>query len=101
LKGDRKSIGFNPKEETHEFLTQTFDLEIGDVIYTCSDGYADQFGGEKGKKFMSKRLKQLFTEMSTLPLNQQKEKLAETLTDWIGDLEQLDDVLVIGVRITE
>jgi serine phosphatase RsbU (regulator of sigma subunit) len=99
LKGDRKSIGFNPKEETHEFQTHCFDLEVGDVIYTCSDGYADQFGGEKGKKFMSKRLKQLFIEMSALPLNQQKENLAATLADWIGDLEQLDDVLVIGVRI--
>ncbi|MDG1331743.1 MAG: 7TM diverse intracellular signaling domain-containing protein [Crocinitomicaceae bacterium] len=101
LKGDRKSIGFNPKEETHEFQTQSFDLETGDMIYTCSDGYMDQFGGERGKKFMSKRLKALFAEISSLPLEEQREQLSSTLTDWIGDLEQLDDVLVIGVRIGE
>lgn len=100
LKGDRKSIGFNPKEESHEFQTQTLQLEIGDIIYTCSDGFADQFGGPKGKKFMSKQLKSLFIEMSSLPLGDQKNKLDETLVEWIGEFEQLDDVLVIGVQIT-
>ena len=100
LKGDRKSIGFNPKEETHEFQTQTFQLEIGDIIYTCSDGYADQFGGPKGKKFMSKQLKSLFIEMSALPLEVQRTKLNETLVEWMGDFEQLDDILIIGVQIT-
>ena len=100
LKGDRKSIGFNPKEESHEFKTHEFQLEIGDLIYTCSDGYADQFGGEKGKKFMSKQLKSLFVEISSLPLKDQKKKLKESLIDWMGDHEQLDDILVIGVQIT-
>jgi len=99
LKGDRKSIGFNPREESHTFKTQSVNLEEGDMIYTCSDGYADQFGGERGKKFMSKRLKKLFVEMSTLPLSEQREKLATTFREWVGDLEQLDDVLVIGVRV--
>jgi serine phosphatase RsbU (regulator of sigma subunit) len=101
LKGDRKSIGFNPKEETHEFQTQTFQLEIGDIVYTCSDGYADQFGGSRGKKFMSKQLKSLFVEMSSLPLEDQKMRLNETLVEWMGDCEQLDDILVIGVRISD
>lgn len=101
LKGDRKSIGFNPKEESHSFKSQSFDLEVGDMIYTSSDGYADQFGGEKGKKFMSKRLKKLFIDISELPLSEQKEKLADTLKAWIGNLEQLDDVLVIGVRVND
>lgn len=100
LKGDRKSIGFNPKEESHEFQTQQFQLEIGDVIYTCSDGYADQFGGSKGKKFMSKQLKSLFVEISSLPMKDQKKKLNQTLIDWMGKHEQLDDILVIGVQIT-
>ncbi len=101
LKGDRKSIGFNPLEESHEFETQTFQLEKGDMIYTCSDGYADQFGGPKGKKFMSKRLKTLFIEISNLPFSEQQSILRQTLTDWRGSLEQLDDILVIGVRITD
>lgn len=100
LKGDRKSIGFNPNEETHKFQTETFQLEVGDMIYTCSDGYADQFGGPKGKKFMSKRLKSLFVEMSKLPLKDQKKKLTDALVEWMGDVEQLDDILVIGVQIT-
>ncbi len=101
LKGDRKSIGFNPLEESHEFETQTFQLEKGDMIYTCSDGYADQFGGPKGKKFMSKRLKSLFVQISDLPFSEQRSILVQTLNDWKGKLEQLDDILVIGVRITD
>lgn len=100
IKGDRKSIGFNPKEESHQFETHIIQLEIGDMIYTCSDGYADQFGGPRGKKFMSKKLKSLFIEMSLLPLPDQKIKLKETLEQWIWDREQLDDILVIGVEIT-
>lgn len=100
LKGDRKSIGFDPKEESHAFESQEFDLEVDDMIYTCSDGYADQFGGAAGKKFMVKQLKALFVELSTLPLHEQKARLAETLKIWMGTHEQLDDVLVIGVRIT-
>ena len=100
LKGDRKSIGFNPREESHQFLTQTLQLEIGDIVYTCSDGFADQFGGPKGKKYMSKQLKNLFVEMSSLPLKDQKTKLHEALVEWMGDEEQLDDILVIGVQIT-
>lgn len=99
LKGDRKSIGFDPKEESHVFETQEFDLEMGDMIYTCSDGYADQFGGDSGKKFMSRQLKSLFVELSLLPLDEQKLRFSETLKNWMGDHEQLDDVLVIGVRI--
>ena len=63
------------------------------------DIFADQFGGEKGKKFMSKQVKELFVEISDLPPNEQKERLAATFEKWVGNLEQLDDVLVIGVRI--
>ena len=100
LRGDRKSIGFNPNEESHEFKNQTMQLEPGDMVFTCSDGYADQFGGPKGKKFMSKRLKSLFVEISDLPLEAQKARLKGVLTDWMGPSEQLDDVLVIGVRVS-
>lgn len=101
LKGDRKSIGFDPKEESHSFETHELDLEIGDIIYTCSDGYADQFGGSNGKKFMVKKLKSLFVEICELPLPEQKNRLKESLEEWMGAYEQLDDILVIGVKITE
>jgi serine phosphatase RsbU (regulator of sigma subunit) len=99
LKGDRKSIGFDPNEESHSFQTQTFQLEEGDIIYTCSDGFADQFGGPKGKKFMSKQLKSLFVEISSKPIDEQRNILDTTLSEWMGDLEQLDDILVIGVKV--
>ena len=99
LKGDRKSIGFNPKEETHEFQTQTFQLEIGDIVYTCSDGYADQFGGPKGKKFKLKTLKALILEVSNSPIQEQQELLNKAFNDWKGDIEQLDDVCLIGIKI--
>lgn len=101
LKGDRKSIGFDPNEESHSFQTQIFELEVGDMIYTCSDGYADQFGGPKGKKFMSKQLKKLFIEISSLPMDEQNRRLKVRLEEWMGDDQQLDDILILGVRIVE
>jgi serine phosphatase RsbU (regulator of sigma subunit) len=101
LKGDRKSIGFAPNEESHSFQTQTLELEVGDMIYTCSDGYADQFGGPKGKKFMLKQLKKLFIEISSLPMDEQNKRLKVRLEEWMGDDQQLDDILILGVRIVE
>ncbi len=100
LKGDRKSIGFIDGDEVHKFSNQVFDLKTGDVIYTCSDGYADQFGGPKDKKFMSKRLKRLLVEIAPLSLVEQKERVESEFDEWRGNTEQLDDVLLIGLRIT-
>jgi serine phosphatase RsbU (regulator of sigma subunit) len=99
LKGDRKSIGFVEGEEVHNFANQVFALESGDLIYTCSDGYADQFGGPKDKKFMSKRLKRLLIEIAPLPLVDQQKRVEMEFDEWIGGQEQVDDVLLIGVRI--
>jgi len=64
-----------------------------------TDGYADQFGGEKGKKFMKKRFKELLIKNIELSIMTQKEELDLNFENWRGDLEQLDDVCVIGVRI--
>jgi serine phosphatase RsbU (regulator of sigma subunit) len=100
LKGDRKSIGFVEGEEVHHFTNQVFALESGDIIYTCSDGYADQFGGPKDKKFMSKRLKILLIEIAVLPLIDQQKRVEKEFDEWIGDQEQVDDVLLIGVYIS-
>ena len=69
------------------------------MVYTITDGMPDQFGGTKGKKFMSKQLKELIVSISHLPMNEQKEKLSNAFNLWKGDLEQIDDVLVIGVRV--
>lgn len=70
-----------------------------DMLYIFSDGFADQFGGEKGKKFMLKNFKQLLIEIAELPLDRQEEALRTAYNNWKGDTEQIDDVLVIGIRL--
>lgn len=97
LKGDKQPVGKHYKEQP--FSEQKFKLEENDTIYTFTDGYADQFGGPKGKKFMYKQFKELLISIANQPLEKQKEKLAQVFGDWKGDLEQIDDVCVIGVRI--
>ncbi len=81
------------------FTQQTIQLNKGDCIYTFTDGYADQFGGDKGKKFRSKRFESILTENSHIAMKIQKEILETTIDDWRGNQEQVDDILVIGVRV--
>ena len=72
------------------------------MIYAFSDGYADQFGGPKDKKFMKKRLRELLIEISSMPdLNQQKSVLRERFFEWKMSNDQVDDILIIGVRYKE
>ena len=71
----------------------------GDVFYIFSDGYADQFGGTDAKKFMTKRLKELLVQISDKPMPEQKEILYQTHLNWRGEHEQIDDIIVFGVRI--
>lgn len=98
-KGDRKAIG-NTISKDHEFYTtHEIKIEKGDIIYSFTDGIVDQFGGEKGKKFMSKRVKELLLTVAELPMEEQKMKIEQAFMKWKGDLEQIDDVLVIGVRV--
>jgi len=86
-------------EEMKPFSLQKIDLKKGDVIYTFTDGYADQFGGPKGKKFKYKQLQEKLLSNCSLPMEDQKRILESTLDEWRGNLEQVDDILVIGVRI--
>jgi serine phosphatase RsbU (regulator of sigma subunit) len=81
------------------FSVQQIQLEKGDTIYTFSDGYADQFGGEKGKKFKLKSLKELLLSVQGKPLSEQKQIIDNMFETWKGNLEQIDDVSVIGVKI--
>ena len=97
IKGDKQHIGKHHKEA--DFLHHSIDLKQGDHIYLFSDGYADQFGGPKGKKFMYKQFKELLISINDKPLNQQKEILDSTFESWKGELEQIDDVCVIGIKI--
>lgn len=97
LEGDKQPVG--NYQDAKPFKLHRFALQKGDMLYLCTDGYADQFGGPKGKKLKSKVLKELLLSLSVQPLYQQKEKLVRFLEDWKGDLEQLDDISVFGFRI--
>ena len=74
-------------------------LEKGDVIYALTDGYPDQFGGPKGKKFMYKPFRNMLLEIHQTPMDEQHKALLKAFNDWKSDIEQIDDVCVIGVRI--
>jgi serine phosphatase RsbU (regulator of sigma subunit) len=81
------------------FKTSILELQKEDVIYTFTDGFADQFGGEKGKKYKYSQLKNTLISISKQPLKNQKKTLDSSFEQWKGDLEQVDDVCVIGIRI--
>ncbi len=93
----RNPIGFYLKEVDFEY--HEIQLQKDDNLYIFSDGYADQFGGEEDKKFTAKRFKQLLLSNSNLPMNEQKNILEETFNKWKGNVEQTDDVVVMGIKI--
>jgi len=97
IKGDKQPIGYHPLQK--EFTNHEIKLQNGSGIYIFSDGYADQFGGPKGKKFKYKQLEELVLANHHLPMTEQKALLKKTFIDWVGNLEQIDDVCVIGVRL--
>jgi serine phosphatase RsbU (regulator of sigma subunit) len=100
IKGDKHPIGAYEGEVLYPFTNHEIQLEKGDVVYTFSDGYADQFGGTRGKKFMYKKFKRLLLSICDKPMNEQQEVLEQRMAEWMGDnYEQIDDILVIGVRI--
>jgi len=98
VRANKMPIGGN-QFESEAFTTHEINLTKGDRIYIFSDGYADQFGGIKEKKFTVKRMKELLDNIQSHPLNKHEEFLATAFGDWKGDLEQTDDVLVIGVEV--
>lgn len=98
LSPDKMPVGKHDKDQT-PFTQNEFDLQTGDVVYALTDGFPDQFGGEKGKKFMHKKLKELLVSISNDPMEMQREKLSTVFANWKGTLEQVDDVCVIGVRV--
>jgi len=98
LNADKMPVGASPKQ-TESFTLQSFELRKGDVVYAFTDGYADQFGGVKGKKFKYRQLEEKLLAMSSLKMEEQKKLLEETLENWQGGLEQVDDILIMGIRI--
>ncbi|PCH64717.1 MAG: hypothetical protein COC01_10660, partial [Bacteroidetes bacterium] len=70
-----------------------------DSIYLLSDGFADQFGGAKGRRFTTKRMQQLIGNFQDLPMKEQKEKYDEVITRWMGKEEQIDDITLVGFTL--
>jgi len=98
-KGDKFPIGGLQYEGERTFTNKTVEVQDGDSLYMFSDGYADQFGGEKGKKFMVKNLQNTLLQIQSKPIHDQKNILDTTIEMWRGSLEQIDDILVIGVQV--
>lgn len=81
------------------FTTNTISLQKEDSLFIFSDGFSDQFGGEKGKKFMSRQFKNFLLSINNLSMDTQKELILEKFKEWKGNNEQVDDVCVVGVRV--
>ncbi|MEQ8359821.1 MAG: SpoIIE family protein phosphatase [Cytophagales bacterium] len=99
-KGDKNPIGGGELAKAKTFTNHEFELEKGDCVYIFSDGFTDQFGGPDGKKFMPKQLKKILSSVSKEPIDVQEKTIRKAFNDWKGDEEQLDDVLIIGLRIS-
>ncbi|MCB9224896.1 MAG: SpoIIE family protein phosphatase [Crocinitomicaceae bacterium] len=99
VKGDSHPIGAYIGEELKPFTARTIEIEKGDMIYIFSDGYADQFGGPNGKKYKYKTFKNFLLSIAHLDADEQKSRLITEYEEWKGNYEQIDDVLVMGVRV--
>ncbi len=95
---DKQPVGIST-DHAKQFTQQKISLQKGDYIYIFTDGYADQFGGPKGKKFKYKALQQLLLKHTQKTMDEQKEVLKSYIENWRGDLEQVDDILIIGIKI--
>jgi tetratricopeptide (TPR) repeat protein len=97
LAADKQPIGKTDKPLP--FTTHNIELGKGDSLYLFTDGYADQFGGPKGKKFKYKQLQELIMGNSQSTMREQKNTLEQGLDNWKGNLEQVDDILIMGIRV--
>ncbi|MBI9069090.1 MAG: nitrate/nitrite transporter NrtS [Salinivirgaceae bacterium] len=98
IKADKMPIGHHLREKA-SFTNHEFEIKKGDVFYIFSDGYVDQFGGDRGRKFSSKGFKELVLSIHDKPMATQYEIIAETFDNWKGEQSQIDDVLIIGGKI--
>jgi serine phosphatase RsbU (regulator of sigma subunit) len=100
-RGNRFGIGMTTMDKKKSFTNNDVDIQPGDMLYLCSDGYADQFGSPKVKKYRSGNVRKLLSEIWDLPVQKQKERLLKEILDWKGDIDQVDDIMFIGTRIPE
>lgn len=99
--GNKHSIGQHVEDTDSCFEQHTIDIQENDMLYLLSDGLQDQFGGPQGKKFMMKKLKELLIKISLDPVDVQHQKIEEELTAWMGELPQVDDITLMGIRVTK
>jgi serine phosphatase RsbU (regulator of sigma subunit) len=97
LEKDKMPVGHGERKE--DFKLFSINANMGDTLYLYTDGFADQFGGPKGKKYKYKQLNELLANNSNKALTEQSDLLCETFNSWKGNLEQVDDVCVVGIRI--
>ncbi|MBI2967377.1 MAG: SpoIIE family protein phosphatase [Bacteroidetes bacterium] len=97
IPADKQPIGISDSKKP--FTNYSTELQKGDCIYITTDGFEDQFGGPKGKKYMRKKLKELWLNMQSIPILEQKDFLNKTFEEWKGELDQVDDVCIFGVRV--
>ncbi len=97
IKGDKMPIGIHARMVP--FSNHNINIQAGDVLYIFSDGYSDQFGGENDKRFTQRKFKELLVSIHDKPMSDQKVLLEKTLEKWQGKSDQIDDILVMGVRI--
>jgi len=98
-KADKQSIGGHQNEHDYKFANHFFSIHKGDSLYMFTDGYVDQFGGAKEKKFSTKRLRETLDSIQQLEMDKQASELATVISDWKGTNEQVDDILIIGIKI--
>ena len=98
-KADKMPVGLYDRKNELMFTKNIIEVKKGDVLYLFSDGFADQFGGDKGKKYMYKRFKEYLVTIYNLPMQEQSKLIEQEAINWRGELEQIDDHIVIGIRI--
>ena len=100
VEADKFPIGGSQLDAQRHYTCHVIRIEKGDTFYMSSDGYADQFGGEKGKKFMVKRFNELLLSIQDKSMEEQGRILEETFNSWRGEYQQVDDILVMGIRFS-
>ncbi|MCE9501963.1 MAG: SpoIIE family protein phosphatase, partial [Leptospira sp.] len=99
IKADRRSIGGSQKEDQRIFTRHVIEIARPTTLYLTTDGYLDQFSGTDHRKFMSKRFKELLLEIHKLPMSEQKVLFDTKINNWMKGCDQIDDILVIGVKL--
>ncbi len=98
IKADKIPVGGTMAKE-RIYTTHILNLHVPTTIYLASDGYQDQFGGEHGRKFMTKQFRELLLEISHLPMQEQENRISQVFERWKGKTHQIDDVLVMGLKV--